>query len=51
MADAGNPETQGGRHAIEANLTPGRLRCWFLPPFQWAVEADVCAIMIGYQTY
>jgi len=47
MAAAVNSETQGGRYASEADLSPRRL----LPPFQRAVQAGVRTCMIGYQTY
>jgi beta-glucosidase len=47
---AGYSETQGGRDASEADLTPRKLRSWFLPPFQRAVEAGVRTMMLGYQS-
>ncbi|MFC7597603.1 glycoside hydrolase family 3 N-terminal domain-containing protein [Terrabacter sp. GCM10028922] len=47
---AGYSETQGGRDASEADLTPRKLRSWFLPPFQRAVEAGVRTFMLGYQS-
>ncbi|MEV6924489.1 glycoside hydrolase family 3 N-terminal domain-containing protein [Dactylosporangium sp. NPDC051485] len=46
---AGYSETQGGRDASEADLTPRKLRSWFLPPFQRAVEAGCATFMLGYQ--
>lgn len=46
---AGYSETQGGRDASEADLSPRKLRSWFLPPFQRAVEAGCRTFMIGYQ--
>jgi beta-glucosidase len=46
---AGYSETQGGRDASEADLTPRKLRSWFLPPFQRAVEAGCRTVMLGYQ--
>jgi len=47
---AGYSETQGGRDASEADLTPRKLRSWFLPPFEAAVRAGVGTVMIGYQS-
>ncbi|MEQ4724642.1 glycoside hydrolase family 3 N-terminal domain-containing protein [Nonomuraea sp. B19D2] len=46
---AGYSETQGGRDASEADLSPRKLRSWFLPPFQRAVEAGCRTLMLGYQ--
>lgn len=46
---AGYSETQGGRDASEADLTRRKLRSWFLPPFQRAVEAGCRTFMLGYQ--
>jgi beta-glucosidase len=46
---AGYSETQGGRDASEADLSPRKLRSWFLPPFERAVEAGVRTFMLGYQ--
>ena len=46
---AGYSETQGGRDASEADLSRRKLRSWFLPPFQQAVEAGCSTFMIGYQ--
>ncbi|HSO68234.1 MAG TPA: glycoside hydrolase family 3 N-terminal domain-containing protein [Arachnia sp.] len=46
---AGYSETQGGRDASEADLSPRKLRSWFLPPFQRAVEAGCKTFMLGYQ--
>jgi beta-glucosidase len=46
---AGYSETQGGRDASEADITPRKLRSWFLPPFQRAVEAGCATFMLGYQ--
>lgn len=45
---AGYSQTQGGRDASEADLTPRALRSWFLPPFQRAVDAGCGTFMIGY---
>ncbi|CAM5612450.1 Putative beta-xylosidase [Streptomyces violarus] len=36
---AGYSETLGGRDASEADLSPRKLRSWFLPPFEQAVRA------------
>lgn len=47
---AGYSETQGGRDASEADLTPRKLRSWLLPPFERAVRAGVRTAMIGYQS-
>ncbi|MBU4336693.1 MAG: beta-glucosidase, partial [Actinobacteria bacterium] len=47
---AGYSETQGGRDASEADLTPRKLRSWFLPPFERAVRAGCRTVMIGYQS-
>ncbi|MFE1665737.1 glycoside hydrolase family 3 N-terminal domain-containing protein [Microbacterium sp. P02] len=46
---AGYSETQGGRDASEADLSPRKLRSWFLPPFQRAVETGCRTFMLGYQ--
>ena len=46
---AGYSETQGGRDASEADLSQRKLRAWFLPPFQRAVEAGCKTFMLGYQ--
>ncbi|MFB2554407.1 glycoside hydrolase family 3 N-terminal domain-containing protein [Herbiconiux liangxiaofengii] len=46
---AGYSETQGGRDASEADLSPRKLRSWFLPPFERAVEAGCRTFMLGYQ--
>jgi len=46
---AGYSETQGGRDASEADLTRRKLRSWFLPPFEKAVEAGCRTFMLGYQ--
>ena len=47
---AGYSETQGGRDASEADMTPRKLRSWFLPPFEAAVRAGSGTVMIGYQS-
>ncbi|GAA1725787.1 glycoside hydrolase family 3 N-terminal domain-containing protein [Isoptericola hypogeus] len=46
---AGYSETQGGRDATEADLSPRKLRSWFLPPFERVVREGVRTVMIGYQ--
>jgi beta-glucosidase len=46
---AGYSETQGGRDASEADITPRKLRSWFLPPFEKAVQAGCRTFMLGYQ--
>ncbi|BCW42461.1 glycosyl hydrolase [Arthrobacter sp. StoSoilB3] len=45
----GYSETQGGRDASEADLSRRKLRSWFLPPFQKAVQAGCRTFMLGYQ--
>jgi beta-glucosidase len=47
---AGYSETQGGRDASEADLTPRKLRSWFLPPFERAARAGCSTFMLGYQS-
>ncbi len=46
---AGYSETQGGRDASEADISQRKLRSWFLPPFERAVEAGCRTFMLGYQ--
>lgn len=46
----GYSETQGGRDASEADLTPRKLRAWFLPPFERAARAGCRSFMLGYQS-
>ena len=46
---AGYSETIGGRDASEADLTRRKLRSWFLPPFEKAVQAGCRTFMLGYQ--
>lgn len=46
---AGYSETQGGRDASEADLTPRKLRSWFLPPFERVAREGCAAVMLGYQ--
>lgn len=47
---AGYSETQGGRDASEADLSPRKLRSYFLPPFERAVRAGAMSFMTGYQS-
>ena len=47
---AGYSETQGGRDASEADISPRKLRSWFLPPFERAVAAGCRTFMLGYQS-
>src|SRR3954465_13885438 len=47
---AGYSETHGGRDASEADISPRKLRSWFLPPFERAARAGVRAFMLGYQS-
>ena len=47
---AGYSETQGGRDASEADISRRKLRSWFLPPFERAVEAGCRTFMLGYQS-
>ncbi|MDX3614057.1 glycoside hydrolase family 3 N-terminal domain-containing protein [Streptomyces europaeiscabiei] len=47
---AGYSETMGGRDASEADLSPRKLRSWFLPPFEQAVRAGCRGFMLGYQS-
>ncbi|MFD8305178.1 glycoside hydrolase family 3 N-terminal domain-containing protein [Streptomyces sp. NPDC059690] len=47
---AGYSETLGGRDASEADLSPRKLRSWFLPPFERAARAGCRTFMIGYQS-
>ncbi len=47
---AGYSETQGGRDSSEADLSRRKLRSYFLPPFQRAVEAGAMTFMTGYQS-
>ncbi|WP_377272852.1 glycoside hydrolase family 3 N-terminal domain-containing protein [Peterkaempfera sp. SMS 1(5)a] len=46
---AGYSETQGGRDASEADISPRKLRSWFLPPFERAVQEGCRTFMLGYQ--
>lgn len=47
---AGYSETQGGRDSSEADLSRRKLRSYFLPPFQRAVQAGAMTFMTGYQS-
>nr|WP_296063785.1 glycoside hydrolase family 3 N-terminal domain-containing protein [uncultured Actinoplanes sp.] len=47
---AGYSETQGGRDASEADISPRKLRSWFLPPFERAAQEGCHVFMIGYQS-
>lgn len=47
---AGYSETQGGRDASEADLSPRKLASWFLPPFERAVQEGCRTFMLGYQS-
>src|SRR5512136_99729 len=47
---AGYSETQGGRDASEADLSPRKLRSYFLPPFERAARAGAMMFMTGYQS-
>ncbi|WP_372593499.1 glycoside hydrolase family 3 N-terminal domain-containing protein [Actinotalea sp.] len=47
---AGYSETQGGRDASESDLSPRKLRSWFLPPFERAVREGCRTFMLGYQS-
>mgnify|MGYP000238815631 CR=1 FL=1 len=47
---AGYSETQGGRDASEADLSPRKLRSWFLPPFERVAKEGCRTFMLGYQT-
>ena len=47
---AGYSETQGGRDSSEADLSQRKLRSYFLPPFERAVQAGAMTFMTGYQS-
>lgn len=47
---AGYSETQGGRDASEADISRRKLRSYFLPPFERAVQAGAMTFMTGYQS-
>ena len=47
---AGYSETQGGRDASEADISPRKLRSWFLPPFERVARAGCRTFMLGYQS-
>lgn len=44
----GYSETLGGRDASEADLSPRKLRSWFLPPFERAAREGCATFMAGY---
>lgn len=46
---AGYSETQGGRDASESDISPRKLRSWFLPPFERAAREGCATFMLGYQ--
>ncbi|MFT4219712.1 MAG: glycoside hydrolase family 3 N-terminal domain-containing protein [Microbacterium sp.] len=43
-------ETQGGRDASEADVSPRKLRSWFLPPFERVAREGCRTFMLGYQS-
>lgn len=47
---AGYSETQGGRDASEADISPRKLRSYFLPPFETAARMGCMTYMTGYQS-
>jgi beta-glucosidase len=47
---AGYSETQGGRDASEADISPRKLRSWFLPPFERVAREGCQIFMLGYQS-
>jgi beta-glucosidase len=47
---AGYSETQGGRDASEADISPRKLRSWFLPPFERVAREGCAVFMLGYQS-
>jgi beta-glucosidase len=47
---AGYSETQGGRDASEADISPRKLRSWFLPPFERVAKEGCRVFMLGYQS-
>jgi beta-glucosidase len=47
---AGYSETVGGRDASEADISPRKLRSWFLPPFERVAREGVRVFMLGYQS-
>ena len=46
---AGYSETQGGRDASESDISPRKLRSWFLPPFERVARSGCRTFMLGYQ--
>ncbi len=47
---AGYSETQGGRDASEADISPRKLRSWYLPPFERVARSEIRTFMLGYQS-
>jgi beta-glucosidase len=47
---AGYSETVGGRDSSEADLSRRKLRSWFLPPFQRAIEEGCRTVMVAYHS-
>src|SRR4051794_33586311 len=47
---AGYSETQGGRDASEADISPRKLRSWSLPPFERVAREGCRVFMLGYQS-
>ena len=47
---AGYSETQGGRDASESDISPRKLRSWFLPPFERVAREGCAVFMLGYQS-
>lgn len=45
---AGYSETQGGRDASEADISPRKLRSWYLPPFERVAKEGCRTFMLGY---
>ncbi len=43
-------ETQGGRDASESDVSPRKLRSWFLQPFERVAREGCRTFMIGYQS-
>ena len=47
---AGYSETVGGRDASEGDISPRKLRSWFLPPFERVAREGCQVFMLGYQS-
>jgi beta-glucosidase len=43
-------ETQGGRDATEADVSPRKLRAWYMPPFERVAREGCRTFMLGYQS-